>query len=83
MDYITVWKNANQVWLRKATKFIYSCKIIFFWPCSLSADIVEGMVNKGIYVNGDNGATFLHFGNYKNSCISEPSKCVPQGKSDL
>ncbi|XP_048856235.1 adhesion G-protein coupled receptor D1 isoform X3 [Brienomyrus brachyistius] len=42
-------------------------------------DIVEGMANKGIYVNGDAGATFLHFGNYKNSCISDPTKCVPQG----
>ncbi|XP_048856226.1 adhesion G-protein coupled receptor D1 isoform X2 [Brienomyrus brachyistius] len=41
--------------------------------------IVEGMANKGIYVNGDAGATFLHFGNYKNSCISDPTKCVPQG----
>ncbi|XP_048856242.1 adhesion G-protein coupled receptor D1 isoform X4 [Brienomyrus brachyistius] len=37
------------------------------------------MANKGIYVNGDAGATFLHFGNYKNSCISDPTKCVPQG----
>nr|XP_023682755.1 adhesion G-protein coupled receptor D1 isoform X1 [Paramormyrops kingsleyae] len=46
---------------------------------SAAVDIVEGMVNKGIYVNGDTGATFLHFGNYKNSCISDPTKCVPQG----
>ncbi|XP_039537527.1 adhesion G-protein coupled receptor D1 isoform X3 [Pimephales promelas] len=42
-------------------------------------DIVEGMVNKGIYLNGDNGATYLHFGNYKDSCISDPTLCGPAG----
>uniref|UniRef100_A0A671TNB2 Adhesion G protein-coupled receptor D1 n=1 Tax=Sparus aurata TaxID=8175 RepID=A0A671TNB2_SPAAU len=42
-------------------------------------DIVEGMVNKGIYLNGDNGGTFLHFGNYQNSCISDPTLCGPEG----
>ncbi|XP_051964730.1 adhesion G-protein coupled receptor D1-like isoform X2 [Xyrauchen texanus] len=42
-------------------------------------NIIEGMVNKGIYLNGDNGATFLHFGNYKDSCISDPSLCGPEG----
>ncbi|XP_057213644.1 adhesion G-protein coupled receptor D1 isoform X2 [Triplophysa rosa] len=42
-------------------------------------NIVEGMVNKGIYLNGDNGATFLHFGNYKDSCISDPALCGPEG----
>uniref|UniRef100_A0A9J8B1G6 Adhesion G protein-coupled receptor D1 n=1 Tax=Cyprinus carpio carpio TaxID=630221 RepID=A0A9J8B1G6_CYPCA len=42
-------------------------------------NIVEGMVNKGIYLNGDNGATFLHFGNYKDSCISDPTLCGPAG----
>ncbi|XP_043102551.1 adhesion G-protein coupled receptor D1 isoform X2 [Puntigrus tetrazona] len=41
--------------------------------------IVEGMGNKGIYLNGDNGATFLHFGNYKDSCISDPALCGPAG----
>ncbi|KAG7332042.1 hypothetical protein KOW79_003876 [Hemibagrus wyckioides] len=46
---------------------------------SVSVDIVEGVVNKGIYLNGDRGATFLHFGNYKNSCISDPTLCGPQG----
>jgi len=43
-------------------------------------DIVEGMVNKGIYLNGDNGATYLHFGNYKDSCISDPTLCGPAGE---
>uniref|UniRef100_A0A3B4Y313 Adhesion G protein-coupled receptor D1 n=1 Tax=Seriola lalandi dorsalis TaxID=1841481 RepID=A0A3B4Y313_SERLL len=42
-------------------------------------DIVEGMVNKGIFLNGDNGGTFLHFGNYQNSCISDPTLCGPDG----
>lgn len=46
-----------------------------------SADIVEGMVNKGIFLNGDNGGTFLHFGNYQNSCISDPTFCGPEGES--
>uniref|UniRef100_A0A8C5CTR1 Adhesion G protein-coupled receptor D1 n=1 Tax=Gadus morhua TaxID=8049 RepID=A0A8C5CTR1_GADMO len=42
-------------------------------------DIVEGMVNKGIFLNGDNGGTFLHFGSYQNSCISDPMLCGPEG----
>uniref|UniRef100_A0AAY4B272 Adhesion G protein-coupled receptor D1 n=1 Tax=Denticeps clupeoides TaxID=299321 RepID=A0AAY4B272_9TELE len=42
-------------------------------------DIVEGMVNKGIYLNGDQGGTFLHFGNYRNSCISDPTLCESAG----
>ncbi|XP_076585972.1 adhesion G-protein coupled receptor D1 isoform X1 [Chaetodon auriga] len=42
-------------------------------------NIVEGMVNKGIFLNGDNGGTFLHFGNYQNSCISDPTLCGPEG----
>ncbi|KAF7199808.1 adhesion G-protein coupled receptor D1 isoform X2 [Nothobranchius furzeri] len=42
-------------------------------------NIVEGMVNKGIFLNGDNGGTFLHFGNYQNSCISDPTLCSPKG----
>ncbi|XP_076746823.1 adhesion G-protein coupled receptor D1 isoform X3 [Maylandia zebra] len=42
-------------------------------------DIVEGMVNKGIFLNGDNGGTFLHFGNYQNTCISDPNLCGPEG----
>uniref|UniRef100_A0A8C8A3S3 Adhesion G protein-coupled receptor D1 n=1 Tax=Oryzias sinensis TaxID=183150 RepID=A0A8C8A3S3_9TELE len=46
---------------------------------SAKVDIVEGMVNKGIFLNGDNGDTFLHFGNYQNSCISDPTFCGPEG----
>uniref|UniRef100_A0A7N6B439 Adhesion G protein-coupled receptor D1 n=1 Tax=Anabas testudineus TaxID=64144 RepID=A0A7N6B439_ANATE len=46
---------------------------------SATVDIVEGMVNKGIFLNGDNGGTFLHFGSYQNSCISDPTLCGPEG----
>ncbi|XP_029294812.1 adhesion G-protein coupled receptor D1 isoform X2 [Cottoperca gobio] len=46
---------------------------------SATVDIVEGMVNKGIFLNGDNGGTFLHFGKYQNSCISDPTWCGPEG----
>ncbi|XP_056448136.1 adhesion G-protein coupled receptor D1 isoform X2 [Gadus chalcogrammus] len=46
---------------------------------SATVDIVEGMVNKGIFLNGDNGGTFLHFGSYQNSCISDPMLCGPEG----
>ncbi|XP_049619726.1 adhesion G-protein coupled receptor D1 isoform X3 [Syngnathus scovelli] len=42
-------------------------------------NIVEGMVNNGIFLNGDNGGTFLHFGSYQNSCISDPTLCGPEG----
>ncbi|XP_061842048.1 adhesion G-protein coupled receptor D1 isoform X2 [Nerophis lumbriciformis] len=46
---------------------------------SATVDIVEGMVNKGIFLKGDVGGTFLHFGNYQNSCISDPTLCGPDG----
>ncbi|XP_072289425.1 adhesion G-protein coupled receptor D1 isoform X2 [Eucyclogobius newberryi] len=46
---------------------------------SATVDIVEGMVNKGIFLNGDNGGTFLHFGTFQNSCISDPMLCGPEG----
>ncbi|XP_057688087.1 adhesion G-protein coupled receptor D1 isoform X2 [Corythoichthys intestinalis] len=46
---------------------------------SATVDIVEGMVNNGIYLDGDKGGTFLHFGSYQNSCISDPTLCGPDG----
>nr|XP_015221485.1 PREDICTED: adhesion G-protein coupled receptor D1 isoform X2 [Lepisosteus oculatus] len=46
---------------------------------SATVDIVEGLVDKGVFLNGDDGATFLHFGTYKNSCISDPALCGPEG----
>ncbi|XP_056360501.1 adhesion G-protein coupled receptor D1 isoform X3 [Oenanthe melanoleuca] len=42
-------------------------------------DIVEGMVNRGIYVTEKKGVTFLFFGSYGNSCISNPEACGPEG----
>ncbi|XP_059510868.1 adhesion G-protein coupled receptor D1 isoform X2 [Stegostoma tigrinum] len=42
-------------------------------------DIVEGVVKKGIYLNGNTDGTFLHFGSYKNSCISDPAQCSDAG----
>uniref|UniRef100_A0A7M4FRA1 Adhesion G-protein coupled receptor D1 n=1 Tax=Crocodylus porosus TaxID=8502 RepID=A0A7M4FRA1_CROPO len=44
-----------------------------------SGDIVEGMVNKGIYATEKKGVTFLFFGSYQNSCISNPEVCGPEG----
>uniref|UniRef100_A0A8B9FCN0 Adhesion G-protein coupled receptor D1 n=1 Tax=Amazona collaria TaxID=241587 RepID=A0A8B9FCN0_9PSIT len=41
--------------------------------------IVEGMVNKGIYVTENKGVTILFFGSYQNSCISNPEICGPEG----
>ncbi|NXB73931.1 AGRD1 protein, partial [Donacobius atricapilla] len=44
-----------------------------------NGDIVEGMVNKGIYVAEKKGVTFLLFGSYRNSCISNPEACGSEG----
>ncbi|NXF24458.1 AGRD1 protein, partial [Rhodinocichla rosea] len=44
-----------------------------------NGDIVEGMVNKGIYVTEKKGVAFLFFGSYRNSCISNPEACGPEG----
>uniref|UniRef100_A0A8D2N8F1 G protein-coupled receptor 133 n=1 Tax=Zonotrichia albicollis TaxID=44394 RepID=A0A8D2N8F1_ZONAL len=46
---------------------------------SATVDIVEGMVNKGIYMTEKKGVTFLFFGSYRNSCISNPEACGPEG----
>ncbi|NXB03342.1 AGRD1 protein, partial [Cnemophilus loriae] len=44
-----------------------------------NGDIIEGMVNKGIYTTEKKGVTFLFFGSYRNSCISNPEACGPEG----
>ncbi|NXF90829.1 AGRD1 protein, partial [Eubucco bourcierii] len=44
-----------------------------------NGDIIEGMVNKGIYVTEKKGVTFLFSGNYHNSCIHNPEVCGPEG----
>ncbi|XP_037673149.1 adhesion G-protein coupled receptor D1 [Choloepus didactylus] len=46
---------------------------------SATVDIVEGKVNKGIYLREEKGVTLLYYGNYKNSCISNPTQCGPEG----
>ncbi|XP_039627981.1 adhesion G-protein coupled receptor D1 isoform X1 [Polypterus senegalus] len=42
-------------------------------------DIVAEIISQGIYVNSDDGEKFLHFGNSKNSCISDLAFCSPEG----
>ncbi|XP_075390732.1 adhesion G-protein coupled receptor D1 [Tenrec ecaudatus] len=42
-------------------------------------DLVEGKVNKGIYLREQKGVAFLYYGSYKNSCISDPTQCGPEG----
>uniref|UniRef100_A0A8C5QBE7 Adhesion G protein-coupled receptor D1 n=1 Tax=Leptobrachium leishanense TaxID=445787 RepID=A0A8C5QBE7_9ANUR len=44
-----------------------------------TTDIVEGTVSHGIFLNEENRNSFLHFGSSKNSCISNPSICGPEG----
>ncbi|XP_036000443.1 adhesion G-protein coupled receptor D1 isoform X1 [Fundulus heteroclitus] len=46
---------------------------------SAIVDIVEGVYNRGIFLDNDNGGTFLHFKNYQNSCISDPVLCGLEG----
>ncbi|XP_069817108.1 adhesion G-protein coupled receptor D1 isoform X5 [Dendropsophus ebraccatus] len=48
---------------------------------SATVDIVEGTVNHGIVLNEQRGVTLLYFGSSKNSCISDPSICGPEGVS--
>ncbi|XP_055971607.1 adhesion G-protein coupled receptor D1 [Sorex fumeus] len=42
-------------------------------------DIVEGKVNKGIYLKEEKGVTLLYYGRYKSSCLSSPARCGPEG----
>nr|XP_048289665.1 adhesion G-protein coupled receptor D1 isoform X2 [Myodes glareolus] len=46
---------------------------------SATVDIMEGKVNKGIYLKEEKGVTFLYYGSYKSSCISNPAQCGPEG----
>ncbi|XP_073532202.1 adhesion G-protein coupled receptor D1 isoform X3 [Phyllobates terribilis] len=52
-----------------------------FSNLSATVDIVEGTVNHGIVLNEQKGVTLLYFGSSKNSCISDPSICGPEGVS--
>lgn len=44
---------------------------------------MEGKVNKGIYLKEEKGVTFLYYGSYKSSCISNPAQCGPEGEWGL
>nr|XP_012311361.1 adhesion G-protein coupled receptor D1 isoform X2 [Aotus nancymaae] len=46
---------------------------------SATVDIVEGKVNKGIYLKEEKGVTLLYYGRYNSSCISKPEQCGPEG----
>ncbi|KAM9194995.1 adhesion G-protein coupled receptor D1 [Dugong dugon] len=46
---------------------------------SATVDVVEGKVNKGIYLKEEKGVTLLYYGSYRNSCISDPTQCGPEG----
>lgn len=65
--------------LKVKPPWFFCVKYLCLHVC-VCVDIVEGMVNKGIFLDGDNGGTFLHFGSYQNSCISDPTLCGPEGE---
>ncbi|XP_047417534.1 adhesion G-protein coupled receptor D1 isoform X2 [Sciurus carolinensis] len=44
-----------------------------------AGDIVEGKVNKGIYLKEERGVTLLYYGRLSTSCISSPAQCDPEG----
>ncbi|XP_017359997.1 adhesion G-protein coupled receptor D1 isoform X2 [Cebus imitator] len=44
-----------------------------------TGDIMEGKVNKGIYLKEEKGVTLLYYGRYNSSCISKPEQCGPEG----
>ncbi|XP_032702784.1 adhesion G-protein coupled receptor D1 isoform X2 [Lontra canadensis] len=46
---------------------------------SATVDIMEGKVNKGIYLKEEKGVTLLYYGRYRASCISSPAQCDPDG----
>ncbi|XP_074869023.1 adhesion G-protein coupled receptor D1 isoform X2 [Carettochelys insculpta] len=79
----------NNSWLAKHPGFEVLQTASHYWPLEdmdgihefrdTNGDIVEGMVNKGIYLTGEKGVTFLFFGSYQNSCISNPDICGPEG----
>ncbi|XP_011926885.1 PREDICTED: probable G-protein coupled receptor 133 isoform X5 [Cercocebus atys] len=62
---------------RNAT-FVYSNDSAYS-NLSATVDIVEGKVNKGIYLKEEKGVTLLYYGRYNSSCISKPEQCGPEG----
>uniref|UniRef100_A0A8C3PJD0 Adhesion G protein-coupled receptor D1 n=1 Tax=Calidris pygmaea TaxID=425635 RepID=A0A8C3PJD0_9CHAR len=85
--YVQVYGNYSQLPKHPGFKVLASAS--HYWPLEdvdgihefrdTNGDIVEGMVNKGIYVTEKKGVTFLFFGSYQNSCISNPEVCGPEG----
>uniref|UniRef100_A0A096LV63 Adhesion G protein-coupled receptor D1 n=1 Tax=Poecilia formosa TaxID=48698 RepID=A0A096LV63_POEFO len=45
----------------------------------IGSNIVEGVHNKGIFLDCDNSGLFLYFGNYQNSCVSDLNLCALDG----
>uniref|UniRef100_A0A8C5JMZ5 Adhesion G protein-coupled receptor D1 n=1 Tax=Junco hyemalis TaxID=40217 RepID=A0A8C5JMZ5_JUNHY len=84
---VQVYGNHSQLPKHPGFKVLASAS--HYWPLEdvdgirefrdTNGDIVEGMVNKGIYVTEKKGVTFLFFGSYRNSCISNPEACGPEG----
>uniref|UniRef100_A0A8C5BWB0 Adhesion G protein-coupled receptor D1 n=1 Tax=Gadus morhua TaxID=8049 RepID=A0A8C5BWB0_GADMO len=90
-SFVCDWSDFPQLWIFYSSLKVLATAS-HYWPLDAvdaihelwdqignRPDIVEGMVNKGIFLNGDNGGTFLHFGSYQNSCISDPMLCGPEG----
>ncbi|XP_040842800.1 adhesion G-protein coupled receptor D1 [Ochotona curzoniae] len=46
---------------------------------SATVDILEGKINKGIYVREKKGITLLYHEQYRASCLSDPARCGPDG----
>ncbi|XP_075852530.1 adhesion G-protein coupled receptor D1 [Microcebus murinus] len=46
---------------------------------SATVDIVEGRVNKGIYLKEEKGVMLLYYGRFQSSCLSNPARCGPEG----
>lgn len=51
------------------------------WCCQPPhADLVEGKVNKGIYLKEEKDVMLLYYGRYQTSCINNPARCGPEGE---
>ncbi|KAF4011810.1 hypothetical protein G4228_003445 [Cervus hanglu yarkandensis] len=61
----------------------HSWLLLFYCDFQVTSpgDIVEGKVNKGIYLKEGKGVTFLYYRKNKTSCISNPAQCGPEGVS--
>ncbi|XP_038619834.1 adhesion G-protein coupled receptor D1 [Tachyglossus aculeatus] len=81
--------DGNYSQLREHPGFQVLASASHYWPLEkvdgihelqdTAGDIIEGTVNKGIFFREKKGVTFLYFGSHKNSCISNPMQCGPEG----